>query len=84
MGYIVEVFVITTKPEPSLRVACPRSLFKVAEGNTRVVWDMIGVCTRRGERGTKIDRLRSKDGDWIGVLRRCDLNDQRDRDLHET
>lgn len=81
---IVEVFVVATKSEPSLCVPCPRSLFKVAEGDTWVMWDMIRVCPRGSKRGAKIDRFRSKDGDWIWVLRRSDLKDERDRDLYET
>lgn len=84
MHCIVEIFVVAAKAEPSLRVPCPCGLFKVAEGGTGIVWNVIRVCPRRSERGAMVNRLRSKDGDWIRVLCGRELKDQRDRDLYET
>ena len=84
MQRIVEIFVVTTEVEPGLGVPRSRGLFKVAEGDAGVVLDVIRVRARRRKCGAKIDHLRSKDGDWGGVLGRGDLNDERDRDLDET
>ena len=44
----------------------------------------VRACAERRNRGAKVDRLHSKDGDWGGVLGRRDLNDKRDRDQDET
>ena len=44
----------------------------------------VRACAERRNRGAKVDRLHSKDGEWGGVLGRRDLNDKRDRDQDET
>lgn len=84
MGGIVEIFIVTSEAEPSLCVACARSLFKVAEGGAGIVLDMIRVRARRGEGGAKIDGFRGEDGHRGGVLGGCDLEDERECDLDET
>jgi hypothetical protein len=55
-------------------------MVKVAEGDRG--WVGRDPGTRLMQK--TVDRLRSKDGDWGGVLGGRDLNDELDRDLGET
>jgi hypothetical protein len=55
-------------------------MVKVAEGDRGWVGRDPGTHLTQ----KTVDRLRSKDGDWGGVLGGRDLNDELDRDLGET
>ena len=59
-------------------------MFKIVQGNTWAVLDTIRVHARHSKRSAMIDRLRSEDGNWGGVLGGRDPNHERDRDMDET
>lgn len=84
MNEIIEIFIISAKPEPSNTISAPSSLFEIPKGRSWVLSDMVWICPTGRKCAAKVDGLGDVQRHWLRhrVWRR-DLQDEGNRDLGE-